>query len=215
MEYLAKFCVESWLYKMYSLLLVSKQWLHLHILYIWCMCVLNLKVIAMNLHFGNAHFTQIQFIINESTTIMLNAQYISNSVVHTFPLALYVNLKLTHANTNKFLFITTEICCDWLECKIEHGQSLIKISVYSCHSFRILVLSHDLIDEVYITVSVFSLKRISKSSLITILSVLVLTLSYSHMRYHFWYRKIIEWTEYTVNVNHLVVRHECPHKKQY
>lgn len=46
-------------------------------------CVFNPKVIALNLHFRNAHSTQIQFIINESTTIMLNVQSIEFTDAHT------------------------------------------------------------------------------------------------------------------------------------
>lgn len=61
-------------------------------------CVFNLKVTAMNLHLGNAQFTQIQFIINESTTIMLNAQSIEFSDAHISisVIMLIIMLKLKH-----------------------------------------------------------------------------------------------------------------------
>lgn len=54
-------------------------------IYVWRAfeCVFNLKVIVLNLHFRNSHSTQIQFIINESTTIMLNVQSVELSDAHT------------------------------------------------------------------------------------------------------------------------------------
>lgn len=75
-------CIEQWLFAL-TFIAGIEAMASFAYMFGACVCVFNPKVIELNLHFRNAHSTQIQFIINESTTIMLNVQSIEFTDAHT------------------------------------------------------------------------------------------------------------------------------------
>lgn len=117
------------------------------------------------------HSTQIQFIINGSTTIMLKMFNLSHSVMHTFKLVLYVNLK--HSYATSYSVVHTQVFIHYRKIYHDWWQCLIRISVYLLYLFcgfiyevYTLGLSLDLIVDLFWNIF-RELKWITKSSSIT------------------------------------------------